>query len=137
MAQKMKETNGLPPALRALSDPTRLKIMLMLEGRDRTVGEIVDFFELSQPTISRHLQTLTAAGLVKRTKKAQKVFYGINPERVKATCISLAACFPCCCTDVTAAFQIGSAEPDKKPAEERKSSRRKPETKPKTGGKRR
>ena len=135
MAQKAKDTNGLPPALRALSDPTRLKIMLMLEGRDRTVGEIVDFFDLSQPTISRHLQTLTAAGLVKRTKKAQRVYYGINSERVKATCISLAACFPCCCTEITAAIQIGTPEPDKKPPEERKSPRRKSEPKPKTGGK--
>lgn len=137
MAQKTKDTNGLPPALRALSDPTRLKIMLMLEGRDRTVGEIVDFFELSQPTISRHLQTLTAAGLVKRTKKAQRVYYGLNTERVKATCVSLAACFPCCCEEVTASIQVCSTEPDKKPAEERKRPRRKSEPKPKTGGKRR
>jgi DNA-binding transcriptional ArsR family regulator len=141
-----QEQNDLPPALRALADPTRLKIMLMLEGRERTVGEIVDFFDLSQPTISRHLQTLTAAGLVRRTKKAQRVFYGINSERVKATCITLAACFPCCCMEVKTGLQISPSTEskktenkkteDKKPAADRKPSRRKPDH-PNPGRKRR
>jgi ArsR family transcriptional regulator len=89
----------LPPALRALADPTRLKIMLMLEGRPRTVGEIVDFFDFSQPTITRHLQTLLAAGLVKREKKGQRVTYAANPESIREVCIDLTGCFPsCCCT---------------------------------------
>jgi len=136
MARNQQEPKDLPPALRALADPTRLKIMLMLEGRERTVGEIVDFFDLSQPTISRHLQTLTGAGLVVRTKKAQRVYYGINTKQVQATCISLAACFPCCCVEVTAGIQIGS-ESETKPAEDRKRPRRKPEPTTKTGGKRR
>lgn len=131
-----QDQNDLPPALRALADPTRLKIMLMLEGRDRTVGEIVDFFDLSQPTISRHLQTLTSAGLVVRTKKAQRVFYGINPDRVRATCITLAACFPGCCMEVKTGLEI-SPDEEKKPAEDRKRPRRKPDSNPKPGGKRR
>ena len=89
----------LPPALKALADPTRLKIMLMLEGRPRTVGEIVDFFDFSQPTITRHLQTLLAAGLVKREKKGQTVTYAPNPDSIREICIELTGCFPsCCCT---------------------------------------
>ena len=89
-------TEEMPNTFRALSDPTRLKILLMLEGRPRTVGEIVDFFDLSQPTISRHLQTLTAAGLAIRTRKAQKVYYAVNPENMRILCAGLAVSFPCC-----------------------------------------
>jgi len=101
MAQK-RDADHLPPALRALADPTRLKIMLMLEGKKRTVGEIVDFFALSQPTISRHLQALAAAGLVRRERQGQRVYYGIAMERLRDVCVGLAACFPCCCVAVKA-----------------------------------
>ena len=54
----------LPSALRALAEPSRLAILLLLERRPRTVGEVVLRSALSQPTVSRHLQTLAAAGLV-------------------------------------------------------------------------
>ena len=88
-------------ALKAMADPTRLKIMLMLEGRRRTVNEIVEFFDLSQPTISRHLQTLANAGLVRREKSGQKVFYSLDGDALGAVCIGLAASFPCCCVTIT------------------------------------
>ena len=100
----MTKTTGtseiLPEALRALADPTRMKIMLMLEGKRRTVGEIVSFFELSQPTISRHLQTLDDAGLLRREKSGQKVYYSLNADALGSICIGLASCFPCCCVTV-------------------------------------
>ncbi len=91
-----------PLALRALADPTRMKIMLMLEGRRRTVTEIVEFFDLSQPTISRHLQTLADAQLVRREKAGQKVYYSLNGGALGDICIGLASSFPCCCVTVTA-----------------------------------
>jgi ArsR family transcriptional regulator len=90
-----------PDTLKALADPTRMKIMLMLEGRRRTVNEIVEFFDLSQPTISRHLQTLADAGLVKREKVGQKVYYSLNGGALGDICIGLASSFPCCCVTVT------------------------------------
>ena len=99
IGEAMKEKQ-LPPVLRAISDSTRLKIMLMLEAKPRSVGEIVDFFELSQPTITRHLQTLAAAGLVQRTRKGQKVQYELAVEKVQMMCSDLVACFPCCCSVV-------------------------------------
>jgi DNA-binding transcriptional ArsR family regulator len=98
---KTQKTHVHPEALKALADPTRMKIMLMLEGRRRTVNEIVEFFDLSQPTISRHLQTLADAGLVTREKQGQKVHYSINGNALSAICVGLASCFPCCCVTVT------------------------------------
>ena len=105
MAQKtMKKNTGSgafsTPAFKALADPTRLRILLMLEGKPRTVGEIVDFFDLSQPTISRHLQTLTAGGLAQRNRKGQKVYYSVDALNISALCIGLASNFPCCCVEV-------------------------------------
>jgi ArsR family transcriptional regulator len=103
----------LPEALRALADPTRLKIMLMLEGRRRTVNEIVEFFELSQPTISRHLQTLADAGLARREKSGQKVYYSVNAEALGAVCIGLASSFPCCCVTITSRDPSETSKPKK------------------------
>lgn len=100
MANQDHKAQDLPPALRALADPTRLKIMLMLEGRPRTVGEVVDFFELSQPTITRHLQMLAAAGLVRRRKEAQRVIYESNADAIRCFCVQLVSCFPCCCETI-------------------------------------
>jgi len=121
----MKEKQ-LPPVLRAISDSTRLKIMLMLEAKPRTVGEIVDFFELSQPTITRHLQTLAAAGLVQRTRKGQKVQYELAVEMVRMMCSDLVACFPCCCSVAPAdsAGQTAILKIEKRPPKDDK--KRKP-----------
>jgi DNA-binding transcriptional ArsR family regulator len=96
-----QDDQALAPALLALADKTRLKILLMLESKPRTVGEIVDFFDLSQPTITRHLQHLLKAGLVIREKQAQKVFYRLNADKIKSFCVELVGCFPCCCTTVS------------------------------------
>lgn len=104
-----------PDALKALADPTRMKIMLMLEGRRRTVTEIVEFFDLSQPTISRHLHTLADAKLVKREKEGQKAYYSLNGGALGDICIGLATSFPCCCVTVTTRPQEDSGIEVSKP----------------------
>lgn len=127
MAEKDDKARELPPALRALADPTRLKIMLMLEGRPRTVGEVVDFFELSQPTITRHLQMLARAGLVRRRKQAQRVIYESNADAIRCFCIQLVACFPCCCETI-----VIPATGEKKRQSRQKGGAKRPRSKTKT-----
>ena len=51
-------------AFAVLSDPTRAGIVDVLADGERTVNEIVSAFDLSQPSISRHLRVLREAGLV-------------------------------------------------------------------------
>ena len=63
---------------KALSDETRQQILVLLEERESTVGEIVDNFELSQPTISRHLSVLREAELVVDQRRGQNVIYRLN-----------------------------------------------------------
>jgi DNA-binding transcriptional ArsR family regulator len=111
--KKEQDDKRLAPALMALADKTRLKILLMLESKPRTVGEIVDFFDLSQPTITRHLQHLLKAGLVIRQKQAQKVFYRLNADKIKSFCLELVGCFPCCCATIPMTLKTASKHSDR------------------------
>lgn len=63
---------------KALSDQTRREILKLLERHPRSVGEIVDNFQLSQPTISRHLSVLREADLVVDQRRGQHVIYRLN-----------------------------------------------------------
>ncbi len=63
---------------KALSDQTRREILRHLERHPRSVGEIVDNFQLSQPTISRHLSVLREADLVVDQRRGQHVIYRLN-----------------------------------------------------------
>jgi DNA-binding transcriptional ArsR family regulator len=49
---------------RAIADPTRRRILALLRGRRRTVGEIAANFRSSRPAISKHLRLLHSVGLV-------------------------------------------------------------------------
>ncbi len=80
----------------ALSDETRLKILQMLEVRPRSVNEIVDFFTLTQPTISRHLHVLKKAGLVDVERQGQRKIYSLNESALKQHGAGFFAMFRCC-----------------------------------------
>src|SRR5260370_26662976 len=59
-------------AFAALADPTRRAILSRLASGDADVSELMKPFALSQPTISKHLNVLERAGLVKRGRDAQR-----------------------------------------------------------------
>ncbi len=63
---------------KALSDPTRREILKLLSKGDMTANEIVKHFNMSQPSISKHLEILKQAELVTAEKKGQFVIYSIN-----------------------------------------------------------
>ena len=70
---------------KALSDGTRQEILRLLEGQQRTVGEIVGNFSLSQPTISRHLSVLKEADLVVDQRHGQNVIYRLNDDALSTS----------------------------------------------------
>src|ERR1700754_846786 len=55
----------------ALSDPTRRAILARLASGDATVNELAAPFEITQPSISKHLKVLERAGLITRSRAAQ------------------------------------------------------------------
>ena len=67
---------------RAVSDPTRRAILDLLAESDRSVGDIVSRFEMTQPAISQHLTVLTKARLVCRRRDGRRGVYSLSPERL-------------------------------------------------------
>ena len=63
---------------KALADPTRRKIILLLKDRDMTAGEIAEQFDMSKPSISHHLNALKQALLVSDERKGQNIYYSLN-----------------------------------------------------------
>ncbi|MCK6255663.1 autorepressor SdpR family transcription factor [Fictibacillus sp. KIGAM418] len=63
---------------KALSDPTRRKILDLLKNQDLSAGEIADHFQMTKPTISHHLNTLKKTGLIQDVKQGQFVIYSLN-----------------------------------------------------------
>ena len=65
---------------KALADGTRQEILQLLEEQPFAVGEIVAKFDLSQPTISRHLSVLKEADRVVDQRRGQNVIYRLNDD---------------------------------------------------------
>lgn len=74
---------SLDQTLAALADPTRRGIVVHLARGEATVSELVDQFDLSQPTISSHIKVLESAGIVSRTQEAQTRPCRLEPKQLK------------------------------------------------------
>jgi DNA-binding transcriptional ArsR family regulator len=57
------------PTFRALADPTRRDILLMLRGKDMTIAEVADNFDMTRAAVKKHLTVLSDGGLI--TVRAQ------------------------------------------------------------------
>jgi ArsR family transcriptional regulator len=71
--------------LKALAEPTRLKILSQLAryGRQVSVSDLASAYRLAQPTISRHLQVLLFAGLILCYKDEQWNYYYLNRDAIR------------------------------------------------------
>jgi ArsR family transcriptional regulator len=63
---------------RALADPTRRQILKLLREGDLPAGAIAEQFEMSWPSVSRHLGVLASAGLVTSTRRGQQLVYSLT-----------------------------------------------------------
>jgi len=69
----MKPTGySLDTTFAALADPTRRAILARLAAGEASVNELAAPFEMSQPAISKHLKVLEHAGLISRSREAQR-----------------------------------------------------------------
>ena len=69
----------------ALSSTVRRKILAYLSASSLTAGQIAERFDISKPSISKHLALLEAAGLIKSQKKGQFVHYELVRESLANT----------------------------------------------------
>src|SRR3989337_2112740 len=63
--------NSLSLTFAALADPTRRRILAILADGKRTVTQLAEPFDMTQPAISKHLRVLERAGLIVRGREAQ------------------------------------------------------------------
>ena len=70
-------------AFKALSDKTRREILKLLNNKDMSAGEIAQHFDMSKPSISKHLDILREAELVSSEKKWQFVIYSVNTSVIQ------------------------------------------------------
>jgi DNA-binding transcriptional ArsR family regulator len=65
---------------RALSDPSRRRILDRLVAGDASVNELAEGFSTSRPAISQHLRVLREATLVVERREGRRRIYSVNPQ---------------------------------------------------------
>jgi DNA-binding transcriptional ArsR family regulator len=75
----MTSSSHLDATFAALADPTRRAILARLATGEASVNELAEPFDMSQPAISKHLRVLERAGLISRSRDAQR-----RPCRIEA-----------------------------------------------------
>ena len=63
-----------------IAEPNRRAILSLLASSERSVGEIEEHLQLTQPSVSKHLRVLREAGFVESRVDAQRRLYRIRPE---------------------------------------------------------
>jgi len=68
----------LATILKALGEPTRLKIVKLLSVQELCVCELESVLNISQPRVSQHLKVLKVAGIVRERKHRQRSFFSLE-----------------------------------------------------------
>ena len=83
----------LDDVYKALSDPTRRKILALLRKRDMTAGELAEEFDLAKPTLSGHFAVLKAAGLIDGDKSGTTITYSLQVSVLEEALLGLMNAF--------------------------------------------
>jgi len=78
---------------KALSDPTRRKILQLLREREMSAGEIAECFALAKPTLSGHFGVLREADLVLAEKSGTTITYRLNVSVLEEALLGFANVF--------------------------------------------
>ena len=93
-------------SLRALADPTRVRLLALLDREELSVAEIQEIFGMGQSRISTHLAQLKRAGLVRARRAGKHSYYGVAPaphwEHLRPLIQSATAEIPEAARDTTA-----------------------------------
>ncbi len=81
-----EELEQIARHFRLLGEPMRLKILQVVCHKPHTVSDIVAATDATQANVSKHLALLAAAGILKRERDGQCVYYGVKDELVIQLC---------------------------------------------------
>jgi DNA-binding transcriptional ArsR family regulator len=73
----------VPDVFAVLADPTRRRLVEVLHGGERSVGDLVKAVDIAQPGVSRHLRILGEAGLVTVRAHGQRRLYRLRPQPLR------------------------------------------------------
>ena len=90
------ERDAMVAVFRALGEPTRLEVFRLIAGQTAPicVCDVVDRFDVQQPTISHHLKVLREAGLVTASRRGVWAYYAPSPRGLAVLRQALAALEP-------------------------------------------
>lgn len=77
----MDDLKEYTKVFKAVSDPSRARILKLLEEQELCVCQIMAVIELKQPTISKHLSILRKAGLVEARRSGTWIYYSLSRKR--------------------------------------------------------
>ena len=78
------EASRAAEIFRVLADPTRLRILSVLAGRELCVHQLARVVGMSQPAVSHHLRILRHMRLVSHQRRGRHIFYRLDDEHVEA-----------------------------------------------------
>jgi DNA-binding transcriptional ArsR family regulator len=75
---------------KALSDPTRRRVLQLLRERPMSAGELSEHFAVSKPTMSAHFAVLQEAGLIEAEKSGRMIWYRLKMSVLEDSLLSFA-----------------------------------------------
>ena len=78
---------------KALSDPTRRRVLELLRKRPMSAGDLADHFDVSKPTMSAHFAVLREAGLIASEKHGKSVVYELQLSVLEDAILAFAKAF--------------------------------------------
>ena len=99
-----RKQQDLVAAFKALADPTRLEILRLIAAQPAPlcVCDIVERFDLGQPTISHHLKVLRQAGLVETGRRGVWAFYAVGARAAEILAETTSLVEPAAATEARA-----------------------------------
>ncbi len=94
-----KERTSPEEVLAAFAEPTRLRLLVLMEDGETCVCDLVETLGLPQPTVSRHLAVLRRAGLVRARRDGLWMWYSLAPAGGRLH-QKLLECLACCRAEV-------------------------------------
>src|ERR1700693_1031283 len=74
---------GNNKTFRALADPTRREVLVLLRHGEITAGTLAEKFDMTKPAMSHHFAVLKDADLITSRREGQQIWYGLNTTVVQ------------------------------------------------------
>ena len=95
-AMSNAERERLTAAFKALADPTRLDVFRLIAAQEEPICacDVVERFDVSQPTISHHVKVLRDAGLIVASRRGVWAYYAVDPHGLETVQSAIAGFAP-------------------------------------------